>query len=80
MRIEHHILEGCPPTKNITDQDGKKTPNPPYGTWLINDGLLTSWLLGVITEEILAMVEGTNLTHQVWSSLEETCLPTTKET
>lgn len=53
--------------------------NPLHHIWLNNDGLLTSWLLGIITEEVLCMIEGLETAHQVWKSLEETLLSITKE-
>lgn len=40
------------------------------------DYILTSWL---ISEEVLAMVDGTENAHQVWKSLEEQLLTLTKE-
>lgn len=47
--------------------------------WIDNDGLLTSWLLGLMTEEVLKMIVGVEAASQVWSSLKEQLLPMTKE-
>lgn len=44
-----------------------------------NDGLLTSWLLGIISEEVLVQLEATESAHQIWNSLEELLLTMTKE-
>lgn len=39
-------------------------------TWTNNDGLLTTWLLGTIDEDVLATLEETDSAKQVWKSLE----------
>lgn len=79
LGIEHHLHNDTAPDSTTTDKEGKVTLNPLYNTWLTNDGLLTSWLLGIITEEVLAMIEGLETAHQVWKSSEETLLAITKE-
>lgn len=79
LGIEHHLLNDNPPNSKIVDKEGTNTINPQYLTWLTNDGLLTSWLLGIISEKVLAMIEGLETTRQVWKSLEETLLSITKE-
>lgn len=80
MRIEHHLVGGCSPTEEIKDKDGKMIPNPHHhNIWLTNDGLLTSWLLGIISEEVLCLVEGKDSACRVWASLEELFLSNTKE-
>ncbi|KAL6350339.1 hypothetical protein AAG906_004288 [Vitis piasezkii] len=44
-----------------------------------NDGLLTSWLLGVITEEVLSLIVGIEFAYNTWKSLEDQLLPKTKQ-
>lgn len=79
LGIENHLTENKPPEKEIKDKDGEATLNPSYVTWINNDGLLTSWLLGIISEEVLSMIEGMESVHQVWSSVEDILLSITKE-
>lgn len=43
--------------------------------WLLNDGLLTSWLLGNMKEETLSMILGGDTTYSIWNSLHEQLLP-----
>ena len=59
--------------------DDKETINPAYTTWLNNDGLLTLWLLGTIAEEIFIDLDDTHTTYQVWKSIEDKFLPSSKE-
>lgn len=44
-----------------------------------NDGILTPWLLGILSEEVLRMIIEAGSAHQVWPSLEEQLLPMMKE-
>lgn len=71
MGIEAHLQNHCPPEEELTDTTRKISPNPKYQEWMNNDGLLTSWLLGTISEERLAMLDGTDNAHPVWKSPEE---------
>ena len=48
-------------------------------TWSHNDGLLTSWLLGLMTKEVMLLLDGTETAYDVWNFLEEKLLPMTKE-
>ena len=48
LGLEWHLIENSNPEKRIKDADGNLTSNPYYTTWLTN-GLLTSWLLGIIS-------------------------------
>ena len=57
----------------------KETHDQSIETWSHNDGLLTSWLLGLLTEEVMLLLDGTEITYDVWNPLEEKLLPMTKE-
>ncbi|KAI3463824.1 hypothetical protein Pfo_020487 [Paulownia fortunei] len=61
-------------------ENGEKIWNSQYQTWLTNDGLLTSWLLGTMTEDILSIVFGeVETAFDLWTSLEQQLLPVTIE-
>ncbi|KAH9747507.1 hypothetical protein KPL70_004741 [Citrus sinensis] len=79
LGLMHHLTGVGKPEAEMEDDDGKSVPNPKYETWVNNDGLLTSWLLGIMSEEVLGMIVGAESAHQVWKSLEEQLLPMTKE-
>ena len=36
-------------------------------TWSHNDGLLTSWLLGLMTEEVMLLLDGTETAYDIWN-------------
>ena len=40
-------------------------------TWSHNDGLLTSWLLGLMTKDVMLLLDGMETAYDVWNSLEE---------
>lgn len=63
----------------ILDANGNKVLNPNLDTCNDNDGLLTSWLLRIMTEEVLGMSLRAKFAYQVWQSPEEQLLPITKE-
>lgn len=63
----------------ILDANGNKVPNPNLNIWIDKDGFLNSWLLGIITEEMLGMSLGAESAYQVWRSLEEKLLLIAKE-
>ena len=65
--------------EEIVGDDGKKGINPNYVFWLNNDGLLVSWLSGIMTVDIFSMINGGETAKDVWSSLEEQLLPNTVE-
>jgi hypothetical protein len=79
MGLEHHITSTSKPDDEITDSSGTGTKNPNVEWWILNDGLLISWLLGNMKEEVLSMILGGDTTHYIWSSLHEQLLPNTKE-
>ncbi|XP_020099653.1 uncharacterized protein LOC109718063 [Ananas comosus] len=73
----HHIEEDAP-TKMILKGD-KEEENPEYTIWINNDGLLTSWLLGTMAEEVLGLVIGCNNVREIWKCLDEHFFDSTKE-
>lgn len=79
MGIEHHLTKEDAPEKEICDKDGSSTINPAHNVWTTNDGLLTSWLLDIISQDVMSMVEGTKTAYQVWKFLENQLLTMTKE-
>ena len=79
LGVLHHLTEKEKPTAEVVDESGDKVPNPKLDAWINNDSLLTSWLLGNMTEEVLGMVIGEESAYEVWSSLQEQLLPMTRE-
>ncbi|GKV27133.1 hypothetical protein SLEP1_g36338 [Rubroshorea leprosula] len=77
-QIMHHLEEEVAPTMTMI-KDEKEVLNPEYEVWLNNDGLLTSWLLGTMNEEALSLVVGCESAFQIWKSLEDHYLASTKE-
>jgi hypothetical protein len=60
------------PSKTITTRTGDAvitTPNPDYTTWMLTDLCVLSFLLGSMTEEVLAQMVGHNTSAVVWSVL-----------
>jgi len=79
LGLEHHITNTSKPDDEITDSSGTKTKNPNAEQWILNDGLLTSWLLTNMKEETLSMILGGETAHYIWSSLHEQLLPNTED-
>ena len=63
LGIQHHFEKGREPYLKITIDD-KEANNPAYTTWLNNDGLLTTWLLGTIAEEFLLNLDDTSTAYR----------------
>lgn len=59
--------------------DEKLEINPAYTVWTNNDGLLTTWLIGTISEEVLLDLEDASSAHNIWQSIENMMLPQSKE-
>lgn len=57
--VDQHRLKANDQTPKVKmiNNEGETTPEPHYITWLNNDDLLTSWLLLIILEEVLAMIK-----------------------
>ncbi|KAH9648571.1 retrovirus-related pol polyprotein from transposon RE1 [Citrus sinensis] len=79
LGILHHITDAERPAKEILLSDGEKAGNEDFTMWINNDGLLTSWLLSLMTEEVMSGIVGVENAQQIWSSLEDQLLPMTKE-
>ena len=79
MGLEHHITTTSKPDDEITDSSRTKTKNPNAVQWILNDGLLTSWLLGNMKEETLSMILGGDTSYFIWSSLHEQLLLNTED-
>ncbi|KAH9666463.1 hypothetical protein KPL70_020649 [Citrus sinensis] len=79
LGILHHITDAERPAKEILLSDGEKAGNEDFTMWTNNDGLLTSWLLSLMTEEVMSGIVGVENAQQIWSSLEDQLLPMTKE-
>ena len=65
--------------KEILLSDGEKAGNEDFTMWINNDGLLTSWLLSLMTEKVMSGIVGVENAQQIWSSLEDQLLPMTME-
>ncbi|XP_012856951.1 PREDICTED: uncharacterized protein LOC105976216 [Erythranthe guttata] len=79
LGVFHHLESDEVPSDEIKDDAEKKSPNPVYATWIINDGLLLSWLCGTMNEEMLSSIFDAETARQLWKSLEEQLLPITIE-
>ncbi|KAI3458706.1 hypothetical protein Pfo_015369 [Paulownia fortunei] len=75
----HHISDPKRPVDDISDSAGKKIKNPNLDPWITNDGLLMSWLLGNMKEEVLNMIFGGDTVYSIWKSLQEQLLPDIEE-
>ena len=58
LGLMHHLVGVGKPEAEMEDDDGKRVPNPKYETCVNNDGLLNSWLLGIMSEQVLWMMVG----------------------
>ncbi|KAK2662672.1 hypothetical protein Ddye_001246 [Dipteronia dyeriana] len=80
LGLYQHLSISEKPAEELADEEGNKIPNPHYHLWITNDGLLTSWLLRTIKEDILSMViDEADTAYEVWTSLEQQLLPVTVE-
>ncbi|XP_074575272.1 uncharacterized protein LOC141831767 [Curcuma longa] len=79
LGVFHHLeKDGWKPPAEI-EKDGKKISNTTYASWSINDGLITSWLLSTMREDMQGSIEEIGSACSLWTSLEEQLLPTTIE-
>ena len=58
------------PEKEINGTDGKKIPNPAYETWMALDQQVFSYLVALLTREVLKQVSTCNTSEELWSTLE----------
>ena len=61
------------------DTKTKETHDQSIETWSHNDGLLAFWLLRLMTEKVILLLDGIEIAYDVWNSLEEKFLLMTKE-
>ena len=66
-------------SKEIMDTEGDEANDQLIQTWCHNNGLLTSWLLELMTQDVMLLLDGMETTYDVWNSLEEKLLSMTKE-
>ncbi|TXG48399.1 hypothetical protein EZV62_027693 [Acer yangbiense] len=70
------IFSGEKPAEEIEDDKGNKSPNQLYQSWINNDGLLSSWLLGTMKEEVMSLIYSeVDTAYKIWTSIEEQLLP-----
>ena len=79
LGLIHHLSENRHASEETMGTETKETHDQSIETWSHNDGLLTSWLLGLMTEEVMLLLDGTETAYDVWNSLGEKLLPMTKE-
>lgn len=78
LGVLHHLLSEEKPEKEVKGATSEKSPNPNYSKWITNDGLLCSWLLGTMKEEVLTMING-DTAYEIWTFVKEHLLPATIE-
>jgi len=78
LGVLHHLLSEEKPEEEVKGDTGEKSSNPNYSKWITNDGLLSSWLLGTMKEEVLTMING-DTAYEIWTSIKEQLLPATIE-
>ena len=57
----------------------KETHDQSIETWSHNDGLLTFWLLGLMTEEVMLLLDGTETAYDVRLELSRRKAPSNDE-
>ena len=79
LGLVHPLSENRHASEETMGTETKETYDQSIEAWSHNDGLLTSWLLRLITKEVMFLLYGTKTAYDVWNSLEEKFLPMTKE-
>jgi hypothetical protein len=79
LNLEHHITSFEKPADEVTDSAGKTTKNAQKVQWVMNDGLLTSWLLSNMKEEVLSMIYGGDTAYSIWTTVHDQLLPNTED-
>ena len=64
LGVLHHLSNGEKPVEGLKGDDEGKCRNPDYQRWINNDGLLTSWLLGTMKEDVLSLIDG-EIVHEI---------------
>ena len=52
LGLENHLTDVGAPPEEIENENGMREVNPSYAIQVNNDGLLMSWLMGLITKDI----------------------------
>ena len=60
--------------------EGKYIINPKFALWTNNDGLLMTWLRGMMNEEVISTIVREQMTHQVSISIKDLMFSSTKRT
>ena len=71
LGLVHHLSENRHASDETMGTETKETHDQSIETWSHNDGLLSSWLLGLMTEEVMLLLDGIETAYDVWNSLEE---------
>ena len=67
LRFVHHFFENRHASKETMGTETKETHDQSIETWSHNDGLLTFWLLGLMTEEVMLLLDGTETAYDIWN-------------
>lgn len=70
LGVFHGFQSDEKPAPIIDDGKGNKSDNTFYASWVVNDGLLLSWLLGSMKEDTLGLNLNAEMTYPLWTSLE----------
>ena len=79
LGLEHHITNSEKPADEVIDSAGIQTKNPKKEQWILNDGLLTSWLLANMKEETIVKIDGGDTAYSIWKSVHDQLLPNTED-
>ncbi|GAV92513.1 UBN2_3 domain-containing protein, partial [Cephalotus follicularis] len=60
----------CPPDPISINGHNDPQPNPTASIWKGEDQLLLSLLISPLSEDVIPVVVGLNISHAVWSALE----------
>ncbi|KAH9793854.1 subtilisin-like protease SBT5.3 [Citrus sinensis] len=77
LGLNNHIPDDSPPQTIFSN--GKSITNLDLAVWAHNNGLLLTWLRGMMMEDVLTLLVGGQTVKEVWLSIEENMLPATKE-
>ncbi|KAF7143710.1 hypothetical protein RHSIM_Rhsim05G0062600 [Rhododendron simsii] len=60
----------CPPSHLAAVGDSPPQPNPEYDTWLCQDQMLMSMLIGSLSDDVFPLVVGLTTSQEIWTTLE----------
>ncbi|KAL4298416.1 hypothetical protein GQ457_12G017720 [Hibiscus cannabinus] len=68
--LESFLVESvAPPTKTIPGDGGASIPNSAYLKFVKQDSPITSWLLSIVSPDILPQLVGVETTTSIWSTI-----------